>query len=306
MVGLATGDDSGVYRLTDDIALVQTVDMITPVVDDPYTFGQIAAANSLSDVYAMGGEALTAMNILCLPKKGLEPERVGEIMAGGASKIAEAGAALVGGHTIENPELVFGLSVTGQVHPDRVLTNAGAKVGDVLVLTKPLGTGLVNSLEKAGRATRAQIAGVTKAMTQLNRAAAACLKRFGVNALTDVTGFGLLGHAAGIACQSGVELHIDFSALLLLDGVDEALKSKKTIPAGTKRNLDAYECRLSMRNADAKRASLIVGDPQTSGGLLASLPEKGAREAVEIMRGAGIEAVVVGTVEAGNGTVVIL
>jgi len=276
------------------------------VADDSYLFGQIAAANSLSDVYAMGARVLTAMNILCIPKKGLEPERVAEILAGGADKVRESGGALVGGHTVENPELVFGLSVTGAVHPDKLLTNAGAKPGDTLVLTKPLGTGLVNSLVKAGRAAPEEERAVAQSMSTLNRYAAELMTRFDVHAVTDVTGFGLAGHALGMARQSGCSLEIHFNRLPLLPGVDKAMKSRRTIPAGTKCNYESVEGSIDINASGAERAKLIVCDPQTSGGLLVSLPESEAEPYVKACADSGIPAVAIGEAVEGTGRLTIL
>jgi len=309
LVGLHTGDDSGVYRLSGDLALVQTVDFITPVVDDPYLFGQIAAANSLSDVYAMGGEVLTAMNVLLVPEKGLDPGRIGDILRGGADKVREAGGSLVGGHTIRNPELVYGLSVTGRVHPDRILANAGAVVGDVLVLTKPLGTGLVNTLVKFGKATRAQEEAVGETMARLNRVAASHLTAHEAHAVTDVTGFGLVGHAAGIARESRVNLYLRFSAIPLLDGAMEAAGKPRMIPAGTRRNLEAFACRLDVEAPDEERALTLLCDPQTSGGLLVALPAERAAGYLSALAADGVAATIIGEVappSEGGGRLVIL
>ena len=206
LVGLETSDDAGVYRLTPEIALIQTVDFFTPVVNDPYTFGQIAAANALSDVYAMGGRPLTALNIVCYPSKTVPQEVLLAILTGGLDKIHEAGALLVGGHSVDDTELKYGLSVTGVVHPDKVLTNGGARVGDKLILTKPLGTGVIATAMKGRLASPEAAAAAIEVMTALNRLPAACLETATLHAVTDITGFGLLGHALEMATASQVEI----------------------------------------------------------------------------------------------------
>ena len=204
LVGMETADDAGVYRLTPEIALIQTVDFFTPVVNDPYTFGQIAAANAISDVYAMGGRPLTALNIVCYPRRTVAKEVLQSILAGGLDKIHEAGALLVGGHSVDDTELKYGLAVTGVVHPDKVLTNAGAKVGDRLILTKPLGTGVIATAMKGRQASPEAAAEAIGVMTTLNRLPAPCLDNLAVHAVTDITGFGLLGHALEMATASQV------------------------------------------------------------------------------------------------------
>ena len=206
LVGMETADDAGVYRLTSEIALIQTVDFFTPVVNDPYTFGQIAAANALSDVYAMGGRPLTALNIVCYPVKTVPKEVLQAILAGGLDKIHEAGALLVGGHSVDDTELKYGLAVTGLVHPEKVLTNGGARVGDRLILTKPLGTGVIATAMKGRLASPEAEAEAIRVMTTLNRLPAACLEIPTVHAVTDITGFGLLGHALEMATASHVEI----------------------------------------------------------------------------------------------------
>ncbi len=299
IVGFKTGDDAGVYRITDQLALVQTVDFITPLVDDPYLFGQIAAANSLSDVYAMGGVPITAMNVLCLPLKLLGPEHIGEILAGGESKIKEAGAFLLGGHTIESAELVYGLSVTGTIHPDKVITNKGARPGDLLVLTKPIGSGLVNSLIKVGKATMKQTDALCASMVSLNKDAGELMAALGAHAATDVTGFGLVGHAAGML-ECDIDIVIDFDVIPLYDGVIPALASRRTIPAGTARNYDNYKDVLEVRHNDTARVSKICCDPQTSGGMLVALDETGAQAFIDALAQRGVTATVIGKVVEGS------
>lgn len=301
LVGLHTGDDAGVYRLAEDLALVQTVDFITPVVDSPYLYGQIAAANSLSDVYAMGGIPLTGLNILCYPACELGPGLVGEVLAGGASKVREAGASLVGGHTVDNPELLYGLSVTGRVDPRRILTNAGARPGDLLVLTEPLGLGVVATAAMAGLADPAGERLAGEVMARLNRLPARWLADFGARAATDVTGFGLAGHALAVCRQSGVGIRIDWGAVPLLPGALDAVRLG-LVPAGAYRNREAYGRRLSVSRDDADAVTVLLCDPQTSGGLLVALPADRAEPYAARLREEGIpSAAVVGEVLAGEG-----
>jgi len=299
LVGLHTGDDAGVYRLDPERALIQTVDFITPVVDDPYLFGQIAAANSISDVYAMGGRPLTALNVLCYPSCDLQATVVAEILAGGASKVREAGASLLGGHTVDNPELVYGLSVTGVIAPEGILANAGARPGDLLVLTKPLGLGVLSTAVKAGLAATEHGRAMGEVMATLNRCAAEHLKEFGARAVTDITGFGLAGHALAIARESRVELRVRWAEVPLLPGAEDALRLG-LVPAGAYRNRDAYAEQLRVGGADADSLSLLLCDPQTSGGLLVALPEEGAEGYVTRLREEGVGwAGVIGEVREG-------
>ena len=301
VVGLHTGDDAGVYRLSDDLALVLTVDFITPVVDDPFLFGQIAAANSLSDVYAMGGLPVAAMNVLCCPLCELGTDALGEILAGGASKVREAGAALVGGHTVENPELVYGLSVTGRVDPRRVFTNAGARPGDLLVLTEPLGLGLVSTAVKAGMAEGEDEKAMGEVMARLNRLAARWLVEFGATAVTDVTGFGLVGHLLGICRESRVDAVVRWADVPVLAGARKALELG-LIPAGAYRNRDTYAAKTEISTPASADVALLLGDPQTSGGLLVALPSDLAYPYARRLVEEGLpQARVVGEVTAGEG-----
>lgn len=301
LVGVHTGDDAGVYRLAEDLALVQTVDFITPVVDDPFLFGQIAAANSLSDVYAMGGVPLTALNVVCFPACELAGGALGEVLAGGASKLREAGASLVGGHTIDNPELVYGLAVTGRVDPRRILTNGGARPGDRLVLTEPLGLGVVATALKAGLAAPEDERLLGEVMARLNRVAARWMQEHGATAATDVTGFGFAGHALAICRESRVDAVIDWGSVPLLPGARAALGSG-LIPAGAYRNRDAYASRLTIASPDADSIGLLLCDPQTSGGLLVALPPERAEAYARRLRDEGLSyARVVGEVRSGAG-----
>jgi selenide,water dikinase len=296
LVGLDTSDDAGVYKLTDEIALIQTVDYFTPVVDDPYMFGQIAAANALSDVYAMGGKPKTVMNIVGFPIKDLGPDVLAEILKGAADKTKEAGALIVGGHSIDDKEPKFGLSVTGLIHPDKVLKNVGAQPGDKLVLTKPIGVGIMTTGVKRDAVTPEQLQKVTETMASLNKVAAECLDGLHPNAGTDVTGFGLLGHAGEIARGSDVSLTIYYSKVPLLDGTEELAK-QGIIPGGTKSNYSWLRDTVVYSEDLTEEERFILCDAVTSGGLLVSLPTEEADVYVQRLHENGIvEASIVGEV----------
>ena len=266
-----TGDDAGVFRLDETRALVQTIDFFTPVVDDPRMFGAIAAANALSDVYAMGGQPLTALSIVAFPDRDFPEEWAAAIVRGGATVLAEAGCALLGGHSVRDPEIKFGYAVTGLVDPRRMITNAGGRAGQTLVLTKPLGTGVVATALKAGRASEAAVAAATRSMAALNRVASEAAVRHGVTGATDVTGFGLLGHAEPLARESGLTLEIDARELPLLPEAAELAGSHQA--GGLKANRLAFERLVEYRgDVDETRRALLY-DPQTSGGLLLLVPE---------------------------------
>lgn len=270
LIGFDTADDAGVYRLTPECALVQTVDFFTPIVDDPFTFGAIAAANALSDVYAMGGAPVSALSILaCSPKGDLEA--VAAILSGGAEKMHEAGCAVVGGHSVADEELKFGYAVTGTVHPARVKPNSGARAGDLLLLTKALGTGIISTALKRGFAREQDVAAATASMLTLNRAACEAMLRFEVHGCTDVTGFGLLGHAREMAIASGVTLELEPAAAPLLPGAAEYAR-QGALPGGLKNNREfVAPCVEGSFEADD-----VLYDPQTSGGLLISMSEADA------------------------------
>jgi selenide, water dikinase len=271
LVGFDTSDDAGVFRISEDLALVQTVDFFTPIVDDPYSFGAIAAANALSDVYAMGGRPLTALSILAWP--GFENlDDLEMVLKGGAEKIAEAGCTLVGGHSVTDPELKFGFAITGTVHPNKIWTNSGAQPGDVLILTKKLGTGVISTALKRGIALDAHIDGAVESMLTLNKRAAEALEGLEVHSVTDVTGFGLLGHSREMAMGSGVTLEIHSKHLQFLDGaIDYARRG--ALSGGLSNNRDfVSHCVSGSCVLDD-----LLYDPQTSGGLLTSLPENSAR-----------------------------
>jgi len=291
LVGHESFDDAGIFRLTPELALVQTVDFFAPIVDDPYDFGQVAAANALSDVYAMGGEPLTALCIAAFPTGRLPLSVLSDILRGGQDKVHEAGASVVGGHTITDEELKFGLSVTGRVHPDRVLSNANARPGDVLVLTKPLGTGVIATAVKDGRARPGDEAAMLASMKRLNRAAAEGARAVGASCATDVTGFGLLGHASHIARASGVTLRVVSAAVPRLPGVDEAL-GQGVRTGGAERN-DQYLAPMVAWNDTSALLHALLVDPQTSGGLLVAVPSAAVGEYLARVEGA----VVIGDVQ---------
>jgi selenide, water dikinase len=276
-----------VYKLTDEIAIIQTVDFFTPIVDDPREFGEIAATNSLSDVYAMGGRPICAMNIVCFPASQMPLSVLREILQGGLAKLREAGVALAGGHSVEDPELKFGLSVTGIVHPARVLTNQGARPGDRLILTKPLGTGIIATAVKAELASEAAMAASSASMRTLNRAAAEVIDGFTIHACTDVTGFGLIGHAAEMIAGTGVGITIEATSLPLLPGA-LAYAEMGLLPAGLHRNREYRESITGIAGTVPLPLQDILFDPQTSGGLLIALPGPEAPRLLERLRDAGV------------------
>jgi selenide, water dikinase len=270
LVGFDTADDAGVYRLTSDLALVQTVDFFTPIVDDPRTFGAIAAANSLSDVYAMGGCPLSSLSILAYPVKG-DLDDLSEILAGGADKMSEAGCVILGGHSVNDDEIKFGYAVTGTVHPDRVKANSGARAGDALVFTKQIGTGVIATALKRGIADPAHVDAAIESMLTLNRAACEAMLAFDIHGCTDVTGFGLIGHAREMALASGVTLEIEAARVQFLPGAVEYARNG-AIPGGLKNNREFASC---VVEGESEFDDLLY-DPQTSGGLLITLPESQA------------------------------
>ena len=274
LVGFDTGDDAGVYQLTAELALVQTVDFFTPVVDDPFTYGAIAATNALSDVYAMGGRPISALSILAYPAKG-DLEDLEQILKGGAEKMREAGCAILGGHSVADEEIKFGYAVTGTIHPQRIKTNAGARPGDVLVFTKRLGTGVISTALKRGGANDSDVRASIDSMLTLNRKACEAMLAYEVHGCTDVTGFGLMGHARGMALASNVTLEIDVARLRFLPGALEYAR-QGAIPGGLKNNREFSSCVVEMTRALPTEVEDLLYDPQTSGGLLISLPETDA------------------------------
>jgi selenide,water dikinase len=299
LVDFRTSDDAGVYRWGNGSALVQTVDFFTPIVDDPYDFGQIAAANALSDVYAMGGQPRTALAVTTLPKNGPSAEVIREVFRGGSDKLREAGVALLGGHTVSDQEIKFGYAVTGAIDEARVLTNAGARVGDRLILTKPLGTGILATAGKFQRASETQLAGAIASMVRLNRdaaRAAAALPRGAVSACTDITGFGLVGHGSGMAAASSVTLAFDAASLPVLDGaLDLAIGN---LPGGGRTNEEHFGSGVSVGPGIEEPLWRVAFDPQTSGGLLLAVSPEAEPALLDGLRRAGIEPARVGVVEA--------
>ena len=274
LVGFDTADDAGVYQVTSELALVQTVDFFTPIVDDPFTFGAIAAANALSDVYAMGGRPISALSILAYPAKG-DLEDLEQILKGGAEKMREADCAVLGGHSVADEEIKFGYAVTGTVHPRRVKANAGARAGDALVFTKRLGTGVISTALKRGMARDADVEASIASMLTLNRKACEAMLAYDVHGCTDITGFGLIGHAREMALASGVTLEIEVDRLRFLDGALEYARLG-AIPGGLKNNREYAACAVQTARDLAPEVDALLYDPQTSGGLLITLPEADA------------------------------
>ena len=287
IVGTETSDDAGVFRLRADLAIVNTVDFFTPIVDDPYTFGQIAAANALSDVYAMGAEPKTALNIVGFPKGKLDLEVLGQILCGGADKAREAGAVVVGGHSIIDAELKYGMAVTGTVHPDRIIRNIGVRPGDALVLTKPLGTGIVTTGLKKRKASKDSVRAAVASMVKLNRSASEAMLRFAVHACSDVTGYGLLGHALEMASGSGVSIVIEARKLPVLPGA-RRLAVQGCLTGGCKRNRDYLVGKMAIDSGVHQGLVEVALDPQTSGGLLIALAEKDAAGLVSDLEARGV------------------
>jgi len=292
LVGFGTLDDAGVYALGPEQALVQTVDFITPIVDDPFAFGQIAAANSLSDVYAMGGTPITALNVVCWPS-AFDPGILREILRGGLSKFVEARVALLGGHTVDDEQIKYGASVTGLIHPERIWTNAGARAGDVLILTKPLGTGVVSSAVKQGRATQESMQAALLSMMTLNKAARDVFALHTVHACTDVTGFGLMGHLSHMARASGVTARIEAHRVPLLPGA-LALARAGVGPGGTERNRAHFGPNALLAPTLEPALAELLFDPQTSGGLMASVPGENEAALMADFAARGIPATRVG------------
>jgi selenide,water dikinase len=296
LVGFDTADDAGVYKISATQALVQTVDFFTPIVDDPFTFGQIAATNSLSDVYAMGGRPLSALALVCFPDKG-DLEILQQILAGGLSKMMEAGCTVIGGHSVRDPEIKFGYAVTGTIHPERVWANSNAQVLDALILTKGLGTGVISTAIKQGKAKQSWIDAATQSMTTLNARAAevAASGKFTVHAATDVTGFGLIGHAREMAAGSGVSLRIKASSVPLLEGALDCVRAG-FIPGGLKNNRDFAECMVGYDQRVPEEVRTMLFDPQTAGGLLLSVARADTAALMDALRKAGVPAAEIGEV----------
>jgi len=308
LVGFDTADDAGVYLIAPGLALVQTVDFFTPVVDDPYTFGQIAAVNSLSDVYAMGGKPVSALAMVCFPEKD-DLAILGQILAGGLNKMMEAGCTVIGGHSVRDPEIKFGYSVTGTIDPKRVFTNAGARAGDALLLTKALGTGVISTAIKKGEAEPEWMEAATRSMTTLNRAAAEVVTKgdqgraWDVHAMTDITGFGLVGHAREMALGAKVAITIDSSRVPLLAGALECVRAG-FVPGGLKANREFAEGCVEYAGNISEETKTILYDPQTAGGLLISVAEKDAERLAMALTDAGVNTSRVGSVTEKSGALI--
>ncbi|SDL82081.1 selenide, water dikinase [Sediminibacillus halophilus] len=299
LVGLETSDDAGVYKINDETALVQTLDYFTPIVDDPYMFGQIAAANALSDVYAMGGKPITVMNIVGFPINDLDKSILADILAGSSDKVNESGAVLVGGHSIDDQEPKFGLSVTGTVHPEKIRANVGAKPGDKLILTKPIGVGILTTAIKNGLLDDETTNEVMEVMAALNKYAAEAMENHTVHACTDVTGFGLLGHTREIAEGSDVGITIHYDKVPLLSRTKE-LAEKKVIPGGSKKNHKwLAEC-IDYSDQISELDQLILCDAVTSGGLLISVPASEADELEQKLQNSNVPSAIIGDVTSEN------
>lgn len=286
LVGIETSDDGAIYKVSDELALIQTLDFFTPVVDDPYTFGQIAAANALSDIYAMGGEPKIALNIVAWPNC-VNPEFLGEILRGGADKVKEAGAVLAGGHSVQDDEPKYGLSVTGYVHPDKIFKNCGARPGDILILTKPLGTGIVNTAVKAEMASQEATEEVIRVMTALNQKAKRVIEKYPIHSCTDVTGFGLAGHSMEMAAGSGVTIQIHVDSLPVQKAAAEYAQMG-LIPAGAYQNRSFCEGKIDTGHAEEYLLDIFF-DPQTSGGLLISAAPEYAQRIMKDLDLAGLD-----------------
>jgi selenide,water dikinase len=306
LVGIDTSDDAGVYKLSEELALVQTVDFFTPIVDDPYSFGQVAAANAISDIYAMGGKPLTALNIVAFPIKTLPKQVLADILRGAGDKMMEAGITLVGGHSIDDNEPKFGLAVTGLVHPGKIRTNAGARPGDKLILTKPIGVGILTTSIKKDRLSEEEIQRVTQVMATLNKTAAEAMEPYDVHACTDVTGFGLMGHSLEMAKGSGVGIRITAQEVPVLPRVRE-LAEEGFVPGGTKNNFAHVQESITFAESLDQVSQWILCDAVTSGGLLISVAGEQADELLRKLRDAGVEASLIGEITSEHpGRIVVL
>jgi selenide,water dikinase len=302
LVGLEVSDDAAVYKVSDNLAIIQTLDFFTPIVDDPYTYGAIAAANAMSDVYAMGGEVVLALNIACFPSD-LPPHTITEILRGAGEKVREAGGVVAGGHTIDDPEPKFGQSVMGTAHPDHIATKAGARPGDLLLLTKPIGVGIITTVAKSDAAAPEHLQAAIASMLQLNRIGAQLAAQFDVKAMTDITGFSLLGHASEMAEHSGVCLHIHSEQVPLLPGAREYAESW-LFPGGSKRNSDYFGQWVQVSPRLSAELLMLFYTPETSGGLLIAIPPTQLGEAENLFRAARQPFWRIGEVAVGSGIMV--
>jgi len=288
IVGVETSDDAGVFCLRPDLAIVNTVDFFTPIVDDPYVFGQIAATNALSDVYAMGGEPRTAMNIVCFPRGKMDIQILGEVLKGGAEKAREAGAVVIGGHSIIDEEIKYGMAVTGVIHPDKVIRNVGVQEGDALVLTKALGTGIITTALKRGKASKESVQAAVASMITLNNTASKIMRNYPVHACSDITGYGLLGHALGMASGSSVTLILESAKLPLLERA-RRLAEKGYLTGGCKRNREYLKDKITIDKSIREGLVEVAMDPQTSGGLLIALAQRYAEKLVDELKENGVK-----------------
>ena len=289
IVGVETSDDAGVFRLRPDLAIVNTVDFFTPIVDDPYVFGQIAATNALSDIYAMGAEPRTAMNIVCFPKGKMDIRVLGEVLKGGAEKVQEAGAVVVGGHSIIDEEIKYGMAITGVIHPDKVIRNVGVQEGDALILTKPLGTGIISTALKKGKASKESVQASVASMITLNDTASKIMRNYPVHACSDITGYGLLGHALEMASGSSVTLILESAKLPILHRAPR-LAEKGYLTGGCKRNRDYLQDKITVDKSIREGLVEVAFDPQTSGGLLIAVAQKYAAKLVDELQANGVKA----------------
>lgn len=303
LVGISTSDDAAVYRLTDDTAIVETVDFFAPVVDDPYTFGLIAAANALSDIYAMGAKPLFALNIVAFPSKTLSLDILQEILRGGVDKVREAGINIVGGHSIDDPEPKYGLVVTGTIHPAKIVANSTAIKGDLLILTKPLGIGIITTAIKRERASRIAIDKAVSVMSFLNKGASEAMVEVGVSAATDITGFGLLGHMMEMIKGSGVGAKIHLGKVPVLEEAWEYVR-EGIVPGGSRANLEYVNPGVEWGKGISEDAKLILSDAQTSGGMLMAVPRDKEGQLLDALRHRGVEGAVIGEVVEGKGIMV--
>ncbi len=303
LIGLTAPDDSAVYRLNSEQAIISTMDFFPPVVDDPYAFGAIAAANALSDVYAMGGEPLMAINLVAFPD-GLGLELLSEILRGGAEKVRESGAVIAGGHTVTDKEPKYGMAVTGMVHPDQIISKSGARPGDKLILTKPLGSGVITTALKNSKAEPGHVATAIASMSRLNRNAARIAQRFGIHAMTDITGYALLGHAHEMAHLSNVDFHIQYANIPWLPGARHYAEQEH-FAGGMFRNMEYFTEWVNFAEPIQEVERLLLYDPQTSGGLLMAVPAEHSHAVCTALAAGGDESGVIGEVTPGNGKIIV-
>ena len=304
IVGASGADDAGIYKISKHQALVQTLDFFTPIVDDPYIFGQIAAANSLSDIYAMGGKPLSALNIACFPDKDLDEEVLTQILQGGADKLKEAEAVILGGHTIQDKELKYGLSVTGIIHPDKIRMNKNLRVGDKLILTKPIGTGIITTALKNDKISESEIQPVIDSMLFLNKSTSEAMENLNISACTDVTGFGLLGHLWEMMQGLSVDVMIDVEKIVTFDKVKEFASESMYIPGGTLANINYLERHIDLGNFPMWHLNYLC-DPQTSGGLLIAISEEDIQKYMELIKGYPFAVSIIGEVLEGGNKIVL-